>query len=141
WTTAGWQARCMLGGSPAWGAVVTDTGGAAPPTEKAGVSPPPVDIPLPARHIVRVTSVAGARVDGGRLDAEQRREILGATGAVNVGYAVTNLSARRGKGGIVVKGRLTVGNGDAPLPVGLYSYLLQGTITDSNGNPVHGAVV
>jgi alcohol dehydrogenase (cytochrome c) len=135
------QGRLMLDGKPVAGAVVSVNGWAAPRTDSTGVFTYPVDITLPARHIVRVTSVARARVDGRPLDAEQQREVLGATGAVNVGYAVTNLSARRGKGGIVVKGRLTVGSGDAPLPVGLYSYLLQGTITDSNGNPVQGAVV
>jgi hypothetical protein len=41
----------------------------------------------------------------------------------------------------VVKGRLTIGQDGAPQPVGLFSYLLKGTITDSNGNPVKGAVV
>jgi alcohol dehydrogenase (cytochrome c) len=131
----------MLAGKPVAGAVVTVNGWGAAPTDKTGAFTYPVDVTIPGRHIARVTSVAGARVDGRPLTAAQRRDVLGAAGAVNVGYTVTNLSVRNGEAGILVKGRLTIGGDDAPEPVGLYSYLLKGTITDSNGNPVKGAVV
>jgi outer membrane protein assembly factor BamB len=131
----------MLAGKPVTGAVVSVNGWSAAPTDKTGAFTYPVDVTIPGRHIARVTSVAGARVDGRPLTAAQRRDVLGATGAVNVGYTVTNLSVRSGEAGIVVKGRLTIGQDGAPQPVGLFSYLLKGTITDSNGNPVKGAVV
>jgi hypothetical protein len=59
-----------------------------------------------------------------------------------MGYAITDLKTHGGKGGtIVVDGRLTYGKNQAPLPVGLYSYLLKGTITYANGQPAKGAVV
>jgi alcohol dehydrogenase (cytochrome c) len=135
------QGHVMLAGKPVAGAVVRVNGWAAAPTDRSGAFTYPVDVTVPGRHIARVTSVAGARVDGRPLTAAQRRDVLGATGAVNVGYTVTNLSVHRGEAGIVVKGRLTIGKDGAPQPVGLYSYLLQGTITDANGNPVKGAVV
>jgi hypothetical protein len=135
------QGHVLLAGKPVAGAVVSVDGWAAPPTDNTGVFIYPADVTVPSRHIARVVGVAGARVDGKPLTAAQRRAVLGATGAVNVGYTITNLAARSGEGGIAIRGRLTIANGDAPQTVGLYSYLLQGTITDSSGNPVKGAVV
>ncbi len=41
----------------------------------------------------------------------------------------------------MIDGRLSYGAGKAPSPVGLYSYLLKGTVTYADGRPVKDAVV
>src|SRR5207237_10076822 len=83
-----------------------------------------------------------ATVDGRRRTAGQDDAVKAAKGAISVGYQVKNLRARSGSGGtVVVTGQLTYGNNQAPLPVGLYSYLLRGKITYADGRPVQNAVV
>jgi hypothetical protein len=132
----------LFGAKPVAGVQVSVNGWAAAPTDKTGAFTYPVDVTVPTRRVVRITDASGARVDGRPLTAAQRADLLRANGAINVGYSLADLSAHVGSGGtVVLEGRLTIGNDAAPLPVGLYSYLLQGTITDMNGNPVKGAVV
>src|SRR5262249_3521448 len=115
----------------------------APPTDKTGSFSYPVDITTPTRHVATVTGVGGATIDGKKLTAQQSDQLLGRTTGVSVGYNVTDVSAHVGSGGpVVVPARLSYGSGNpAPPTVLLCSYELRGTITDSNGNPVRGAVV
>ena len=68
--------------------------------------------------------------------------MLGASGGVSVGYGVSDLTTHIGSGGtVVIDGQLTYGSGKAPQPVGLFSYLLTGTITYADGTPVKDAIV
>jgi PQQ-dependent dehydrogenase (methanol/ethanol family) len=135
--------RLLLAGKPVAGALVTIGGWTAPPTDKTGSFSYPVDVTTPARHVATVTGVGGATIGGKKLTSQQSDQLLGRTTGVSVGYTVNDVSAHVGSGGqVVVTGRLAYGSGSAAPPtVLLYSYELRGTITDSNGNPVRGAVV
>jgi hypothetical protein len=136
------QGHLLLAGKPVTGAAVSVNGWVAPPTDSSGAFTYPADITMPVRHVVRVANVDRATIGGKPLSAEQRAAVLTAGGGISVGYGITDLSAHSGSGGtVVVAGRLSYGNNQAPPPVGLYSYLLRGTITYANGSPVKGAVV
>ena len=133
----------LLGGHPVQGAQVRIDGWLVPElTDKRGSFIYPADITMPGRHVVKVVGDAEAEVDGHKLNATQRSAVLRGKGSISVGYKLEGLAARSGpEGSIVVTGRVVYGNGTAPPPVLLYSYLLRGTITDANGKPVKGAVV
>jgi len=136
------QGHLLLGGKPVAGAVVQINGWLARPTDESGAFTYPVDNTVPSRHVVTVADASRATVGGKPLSKAQRAAVLRATGGISVGYQIADLNARLGSGGtVVVSGRLTYGKNQAPQPVGIYSYLLNGTITDSNGRPVQGAVV
>ena len=100
-----------------------------------------VDTTLPERHVVRVVRLAKATVAGRPLTALQRRALISASGAFNVGYRVSGLHTSPSNGHVVLTGRLSYANGQAPPPVVLYTYRLSGTITDAAGKPVAGATV
>jgi len=136
------QGHVLLGGTPVAGAVVSVNGWLANPTDKTGAFTYPVDNTVPSRHVVTVADASHATVNGKPLSAAQRAAVLAARGGISVGYQIANLSAKSGSNGtVVLSGQLTYGNHLAPQPVGIYSYLLNGTITDSTGKPVQGAVV
>jgi PQQ-dependent dehydrogenase (methanol/ethanol family) len=136
------QGRVLLNGQPVAGAVVSIGGWKPPATAKDGTFTYPVDATVPVRHVVAVADASHATIAGKPLTAAQAAAVRNAKGAISVGYQITGLKADRGKNGtVVVDGRLTYGANQAPLPVGLYSYLLKGTITYANGQPVKGAVV
>ena len=136
------QGTVLLSGKPVSGVALNIDGWADPSTtNSAGQFDYPLDVSTPGRHVAKVVDVSGAKINGKPLTAAQRSQLLGKTGGISIGYQVSNLSAKVGSGGnIVISGKLSYGNA-APPGVLLYSYELSGKITDSNGNPVKGAVV
>jgi alcohol dehydrogenase (cytochrome c) len=131
-----------LRGKPVAGVKVAVNGWVTAPTDQAGAFQIPVDNTMPIRHVITVTNADAATVDGHRLTPAEDAVVRAAKGAISVGYSISNLSAHAGTGGnIVVTGRLTYGQNQAPLPVGLYSYLLKGKLTYADGSPVKNAVV
>jgi hypothetical protein len=121
---------------------VSVNGWVAPATDGSGAFTYPLDDTLPARHVVTVANADHATVGGKPLTAAEHKAVLGASGGFSVGYGFSGLTAHVGSGGtVVIDGRLTYGSGKAPLPVGLYSYLLKGTITHADGTPVQDAIV
>jgi PQQ-dependent dehydrogenase (methanol/ethanol family) len=137
------QGRLFLGGKPVAGVRLrTNTGWLTGPTDSSGAFTYPVDNTMPLRYVVTVADASGATIGGRPAGAAQKAALAGTSGAVSVGYSVANLTAHAGSGGnVVVSGRLTYGKNQAPLPVGLYSYLLKGKITYADGSPVKNAVV
>src|SRR5262249_42884754 len=136
------QGRVLLAGKPVSGVRVSIQGWVAAPTDKDGQFVYPVDNTMTGRYIATVADASGARSGGKKLRAAELKDVAPAPAAINVGYRAADLSAsKQSDGTILVKGRLTYGDNQAPPVVGLYSYMLQGTITDSSGNPVRGAVV
>jgi alcohol dehydrogenase (cytochrome c) len=133
----------MLSGKPVQGVQVSFSGWVDPNlTDSSGAFSYPADITTPMRHTAKIVDVSGAKIGGKPLTGAQKDELLGRQGGISVGYQVTGLTASRGSGGtVVLKGKLQIQGGGAPPAVLLYSYELKGKITDSNGNPVKGAIV
>jgi hypothetical protein len=89
-----------------------------------------------------VTGAAGATVGGKLLSEAQQAAVQGLQAGFSVGYRIDGLKARRQPNGtILVTGRARTAEGAAPPPVVLYTYRLNGTVTDSAGKPVQGAIV
>jgi len=141
--TADVEGHVLLGGHPVQGAQVKVDGWFVPRlTDRKGTFVYPADVTLVGRHVVAVVGADHARIAGHPLSAAQQKAVLRGRSGISVGYKLDRLATKAGPdGSIVVSGRVTYGNGNAPPPVGLYSYLLRGTITDANGTPVKGAVV
>ncbi len=100
------------------------------------------DATMARKHQVRVAGLGAATVRDRRLTAAERSALVGASGSLSVGYAIDGLRARRGANGTtVVTGRAHDTAGSAPPTVGLQTYQLTGTITDTSGKPVQNAVV
>jgi alcohol dehydrogenase (cytochrome c) len=135
--------RVLVNGAPVAGALVAVDGYAVPRATAAnGSFPYDVDITVPLRHVVRVTSLAHATVHGHALSAGQKSALGIVSGGFSVGYGFHGLTAHRQKNGtVVVTGRVTNSAGVAPPSVRLLTYQLSGTITDAAGKPVQGAVV
>jgi hypothetical protein len=124
------------------GVQVSINGWVAPATDASGAFTYPLDNTMPGRHVVTVANADNATVGGKPLTAAGQQAVLGASGGFSIGDGVVDLKTHVGSGGtVVIDGRLTYGNGKAPLPVGLYSYLLKGTITHADGTPVKDAIV
>jgi hypothetical protein len=130
-------------GQPVRGAVVSIGGWAATATNRMGEFTYPVDVSLAGRHVATITNVSRARINGKSLTDAESQALLGRSTGISVGYSVTGVSAHVApNGNVVLSGHLSYGPGNlAPPTVALYSYLLQGKITDANGNSVAGAVV
>jgi outer membrane protein assembly factor BamB len=136
------KGRITLAGKPVAGAKVSIGAWVAPATDKDGTFTYPADNTMPGRHVVKVASVTGATIDGHALTTAQQSAVLAAKTGISVGYSISDVSTHRGpEGSIVVSGRVTYGKALAPHPVQLYSYELTGTVTDSSGKPVKGAIV
>jgi hypothetical protein len=134
--------RVVWNGRPVAGAHVSVDGFLVPSgTAKDGSFRFDTDITIPARRVVRVTSVRGAKINGKPLSAGQQSAVLAAHGGVSVGYAVSGLRARVSGGKVVISGRVVGSSRQAPPTVRLLTYRLSGTITDASGKPVQGAVV
>jgi PQQ-dependent dehydrogenase (methanol/ethanol family) len=135
--------RVLLGRTPVQGARVAVEGFRVPAATAAdGSFRTSVDDTLPLRHVVRVVSANGARVNGRRLTKAERNALVGVQAGFDVGYRIQDLEAtRRADGRIAVSGRLVSTGGAPPPTVALYTYRLTGVITDSAGKPVPGAVV
>ncbi len=134
--------QVTLAGKPVAGVDVRVDGWVAPATDSTGTFAYPADNTMPDRHVITVASASHATVNGRKLTPAEQTQVLSAKGAVNVGYSVTGVSTRSGpEGTVVLSGRITYGQNNAPHPVQLYSYELTGTVTDANGSPVSGAIV
>jgi alcohol dehydrogenase (cytochrome c) len=134
--------RVLWNGRPVAGARVAVDGYRVPrATSRDGSFNFDTDITLPARRIVRVSSLDGATINGKRLSAGQQSAVLAASGGVSVGYQIVGLRTHVSGGKVVVTGRVVNTAGTAPPPVRLLSYRLSGTITDASGKPTQGAVV
>ncbi|HZT91371.1 MAG TPA: PQQ-binding-like beta-propeller repeat protein [Gaiellaceae bacterium] len=134
--------RLLLRGRPVEGAVMqVDNYTLRNRTNASGAFFYRIDVTLPHRHVVRVQRLSGATVGGRPLSTAQRRALLRVAGGFSVGYRINGVHARASGGHVVVTGRLSYADGTASPPVVLFTYLLQGTITDANGKPVQGATV
>jgi hypothetical protein len=137
------QGTVMSNGSPVAGARVRvdnyDVPGA---TDKAGHFVYLADATLLQRHVVTITDASYAKVAGQALSSAAQSALMASQASINVAYAVHNLKvSRNGAGDPVVSGQITKTDGSGPPAVGLLTYQLTGTITDSNGKPVSGAQV
>lgn len=132
-----------LNGRPISGAYVRVDSYLLPkPTDANGHFTYLLDQTLLGRHVVTVTDAAGAKAAGQPLTDAERTALLASHAAFTVAYALKDLKVSRdGAGHPVVTGRLVDARGATPPPVGLLTYQLTGTVTDSNGNPVVGAQV
>jgi alcohol dehydrogenase (cytochrome c) len=144
--TSNWQfafGKVFLGKTPVVGAQVRVDGFTIPSlTGQQGGFSYPADITDAARHDVRVVGLSRARVKGRKLTAAEQAAVQAAHGGFSVGYKLSNLRAKlQSNGTVLVTGRVTNSALTAPPPISLYTYRLSGTITDSTGKPVQGAVV
>jgi hypothetical protein len=137
------QGTVVLNGTPISGAYVRVDSYAIPkPTDANGHFTYLLDRTLLGRHVVTVTDATVAKAAGRPLTDAERAQLLASHAAITVAYAVKDLKVSRDSAGHpVVTGRLVDGRGSVPPPVGLLTYQLTGTVTDSNGNPVVGAQV
>ena len=111
-------------------------------TDSSGKFSYRVDTTLPRRHVASVASVKRAKLDGRALSSADQAAVLGLHNGFSVGYQISGLHTSRGSGGnVVLTGRAVFASGKAVPPVALYTYQLSGTVTDSSGKPVYGAVV
>jgi hypothetical protein len=132
-----------LGSRPVAGARVTvDSYKLPQATAKDGSFHYPVDITMARRHVVTVTGAAGATAGGRPLSAAQQSALTGLQAGFSAAYKIDGLKIRRQPNGtVLVTGRVHDAGGAAPPPVVLYTYQLRGTVTDSSGKAVQGAIV
>jgi alcohol dehydrogenase (cytochrome c) len=135
--------RVLVGRAPVAGARVSVDGFPLPRlTDARGRFSYAADTTLARRHVARVTGFARARANGRPLTETGKRALLGGRAGLSVGYRIDDLRARvQSDGRILVTGRVGDTQGAAPPPVRLLTYKLSGTITDTSGKPVQGAVV
>ena len=132
-----------LGNTPVVGAVLRVDGYRLPEaTGRRGGFSYRIDNTLPGRHQVRVISTANATVGGRKLTNAEAGALQAASGGFSVGYQYQQLRARaQSNGSVLITGRIANSINTAPVSVGLFTYRLNGTITDAAGKPVQGAVV
>ncbi|MGH2935755.1 MAG: PQQ-binding-like beta-propeller repeat protein [Gaiellaceae bacterium] len=99
------------------------------------------DDTVPGRRTIHIASLRGATVGGKTISAGRQSALMNASGSFSIGYAIRGLHARLQRGKVVITGRLVDSAAQAPPPVHLLTYRLTGTISDSSGKPVQGAVV
>jgi hypothetical protein len=101
------------------------------------------DQTLLARYPVSVADASHATVHGVALSAAAQQSLTAQHAAISFAYPISDLHATLDtKGDPTLSGRITFAGGrDVPPTVALYSYKLTGTVTDSSGKPVPGAVV
>jgi alcohol dehydrogenase (cytochrome c) len=135
--------RLLVGRSPVVGAAVTVDGFPLPRrTTARGEFAYAADATIARRHVARVTGLVRARVNGRPLTNAEKRALVGGRAGFSVGYRIDGVRVRvQPNGQILVSGRLSDTQGGAPPPVRLFTYKLSGTITDTSGKPVQGAVV
>jgi alcohol dehydrogenase (cytochrome c) len=135
--------RVLLNGAPVAGArVAVDGYTVSQATAKDGNFHVDVDVTLARRHAVRVTGLARATVHGRPLSTGQQSALLDASGGFSVGYRIRGLSAKVLQNGtVLVTGRVGDARGNVPPSVRLLTYRVSGTISDTSGKPVQGAVV
>ncbi len=137
------QGTVTSNGSPVSGVRVrVDNYNVPSPTDTSGHFVYLADATLLQRHVVTVTDASKAKVNSQPLSAASQAALTASQGSINVAYAIEDLKvSRNGAGDPVITGRLAKTDGTGPPLVGLLTYQLTGTITDSNGKPVVGAQV
>jgi hypothetical protein len=111
-------------------------------TDKTGSFSYDLDDTVAGRHVIHVSSLAHATINGKRLTAGQRKSINGATGGFTSAFGISGLHARvRKNGSVLVTGKATDSAHNGPPDVHLLTYVLSGRITDAQGDPVKGAIV
>jgi glucose dehydrogenase len=111
-------------------------------TDKTGSFAYDLDDTVAGRHVIRVSSLAHATINGKRLTAGQKKSINRATGGFTSAFGISGLHARvRKNGSVLVTGRATDSAHNGPPGVHLLTYVLSGRVTDVQGNPVKGAIV
>jgi hypothetical protein len=139
------KGRLIYDGKPVVGARVrVDRFTIDAPTNTNGEFTYELDATLTGRHRVAVGDVDNATIGGKKLTQTQRDALVeGTTGSLYVAYGLTGLTAaKQSDGTILVTGRAGFADGKTPPPaVTIYTYRLTGTVTDSTGAPVVGAIV
>ncbi len=135
--------RVLIGPAPVAGVQISVDGYLLPAkTAKDGSFVYPADITVARRHVVTIVSATGASANGRPLGKAKSAALVGMQAGFNVYYAVGSLHSSVLKNGtVLVQGHIASAEGVAPPKVSLYTYRLTGTITDSAGKPVQGAVV
>jgi outer membrane protein assembly factor BamB len=135
--------KVTLGGKPVSGASISVDRYVLPKaTGDDGSFSAVVDTTLARRHPVSVSDASNARVGGRALTTAEQASLRAASGGINVGYRLSDLSATKLPNGTVkVTGRAVRADGVPVPPVVLLSYRLGGTVTDAAGKPVAGAYV
>jgi len=132
----------LLGSFPVAGARVTVGRYLLAPTAKDGSFRYRADITVPGRYLAKVSDVTGATVNGRPLSPGEKESVLGVSAGISVAYRIDRLQEHRQPNGtILVTGRVRDSSGAAPPPVVLYTYRLNGTLSDASGKPVQGAIV
>jgi hypothetical protein len=132
----------LLGSFPVAGARVTVGRYLLAPTAKDGSFRYRADITVPGRYLAKVSDVTGATVNGRPLSPGEQESVLGVSAGISVAYRIDRLQEHRQPNGtILVTGRVRDSSGAAPPPVVLYTYRLNGTLSDASGKPVQGAIV
>jgi hypothetical protein len=111
-------------------------------TDKTGSFSYDLDDTVAARAVIRVSSLAGATINGKHVTPGQKRSILKATGGFTSAFAVSDLHATvQRNGSVLVTGKATDAAHNGPPTVHLLTYELSGRITNAQGDPVKGAFV
>jgi hypothetical protein len=137
------QGTIELNGKPVVGVRVRVDNYLIPkPTDVYGHFTYLVDDTLLQRHVVTVADASHATVAGKPLTSEQQAALAATPSAITVAYPISNVKvSKNAAGDPVVTGRIMNGDGTPPPKVSLLTYSLSGTVTDSNGKPVAGAIV
>jgi hypothetical protein len=132
-----------LGGAPVSGLRMrVGTYEISTPTDGRGQFLYLVDHTLLGRHEVTVADATDGKVGGKPLTNAQQSELLAAQASIDIAYELSGLAVSHNAAGEpVITGRLVDSAHAPPPPVGLFTYQLTGTVTDSNGKPVSGAQV
>ena len=135
--------KLTLGGKPVSGAAISVDRYVLPRvTGEDGSFSALVDSTLARRHPAFVSDASKAQIGGRAVTSAEQATLRDASGGINVGYRLVDLSAVKSSNGTVrVTGRAVRADGVPVPPVVLLSYRLSGTVTDASGKPVAGAYV
>jgi protocatechuate 3,4-dioxygenase beta subunit len=112
------------------------------PTADDGTFVFPADHNSVRRYRVSIRDLSNATINGSALSPDQQNALSNATGSIDVHYELKNINATlQNDGSVKITGDAVFATGDAPPSVSLYAFRMFGTVTDTNGNPVEGAVV
>jgi len=137
------QGKVMLDDQPVAGAKIAVAGYVVPQlTDANGTFTFPADRNSVRRYPVRVVDVSQAKAGANALTSQQQDALKAAEGSIEVHYAIQNVKVtKQSDGSFAVSGTVSFANNDAPPPVVLFAFRLQGMVTDANGKPVTDATV
>ena len=134
--------RLLLGNRPVAGARIrVDTFLLPQATDAQGSFRYRADVTTARRHPISVASTAKATVGGRKLTEAQAASLRAARGGFSVGYKLSTIATKRIAGGGAGHRACDGAERHAAAAVTLFTYRLTGTITDSTGSSVAGAVV